>query len=217
MAKVLKKAGSHRILAIMAGGGKENPLQLIETAGRTAYQSRKKISNQSAAKFAKMIRQRGHESVLEHSCMMVEFNNVSRGFTHELVRHRLASFTQESTRYVDESNFKVVIPPDKDANKKLVELKFKNGPKIKVSFQEWMDLNEQMYRGLRKLDWPPQDARQVLPIAIKAQIVMTANLREWRHIFKLRTAENAHWEIRRVMRNLLKEVKEKIPVIFDDL
>jgi len=80
-----------------------------------------------------------------------------------------------------------------------------------------MDLNEQMYRGLRKLGWVPEDARQVLPTAIKSQIVVTANFREWRHIFKLRTAQNAHWEIRDAMMNLLKDVKEKIPVIFDDL
>lgn len=217
MAKILKNKGSHRILAIMAGIDGKNPLQLIELAGRTAYQSREKIIQDSANKFVKMLRDRGHESVLEHSCMTVEFNNVSRGFSHELVRHRLASYTQESTRYVDESNFLVVIPPNKEANEKLVELNLPNGIKIKVSFQEWMDLNEQMYRGLRKADWVPQDARQALPIGIKSQIVITCNFREWRHIFKLRTAPTAHWEIRRVMINLLTEVKEKIPIIFDDI
>jgi intein/homing endonuclease len=139
------------------------------------------------------------------------------GNTHELVRHRLASYTQESTRYVDESNFRVVIPPDKDPNEKLVELNLSGGIKIKVSFQEWMDLNEQMYRGLRKIGWVPQDARQVLPIGVKSQIVMTANFREWRHVFKLRKSPNAHWEIRRVMTNLLEDVKPRVPVIFDDL
>ncbi|PIR90344.1 hypothetical protein COU04_00160, partial [bacterium (Candidatus Gribaldobacteria) CG10_big_fil_rev_8_21_14_0_10_33_41] len=87
---------------------------------------------------------------------------------------------QESTRYVDESNLKVVIPPDKEPNEKLVELQLPNGIKLKVSFQDWIDLNEQMYRGLRKAGWVPQDARQILPIGIKSQIVMTANFREWR-------------------------------------
>ena len=164
-----------------------------------------------------MLRNRGHESVLEHSCMTVEFNNVSRGFTHELVRHRLASFTQESTRYVDESNFYVVIPPDKDESEKIVDLELSDGKKIKISFKEWADLNEQMYRGLRKAGWIPQDARQILPIGIKSQIVVTANFREWRHIFKLRTDPSAHWEIRYVMSNLLEDVKERIPVIFDDI
>lgn len=217
MAEILQNQGSHRILSIMAGLNGENPLQLIEVAGRTSYQSREKITDDSAMKFVEMLRKRGHESVLEHSCMTVEFNNVSRGFTHELVRHRLAAYTQESTRYVDESNFRVVIPPDKNKDERLVELNLPNNTNIKLSFQEWMDLNEQMYRGLRKADWLAQDARQVLPIATKSQIVMTANFREWRHVFKLRTAQNAHWEIRQVMVNLLKEVKEKVPVVFDDL
>lgn len=224
MAKILKNKGNHRILAIMAGLDGENPLQLIEVAGRTAYQSRDKITDESAARFVKMLRERGHESVIEHSCMSVEFNNVCRGFTHELVRHRLAAYTQESTRYIDESNFLVVVPPDKNPDEKLVELEFNDPigivPQIytfKVSFQEWMNLNEQMYRGLRKAGWVPQDARQVLPIGIKSQIVITTNFREWRHIFKLRTAPAAHWEIRRVMTNLLKEAKERVPIIFDDL
>lgn len=217
MAEILKNQGSHRILAIMVGFDNEDPLQLIELAGRTAYQSRDKITQDSAEKFVKMLKNRGHESVLEHSCMTVEFNNVSRGFTHEMVRHRLASYTQESTRYVDGSNFLVVIPPDKDADEKLVELNLPNGTRLKVSFQEWMDLNEQMYRGLRKVGWLPQDARQILPTGIKAQIVITCNLREWRHIFKLRTAKDAHWEIRQVMINLLQEVKKQVPIIFDDL
>ena len=216
MAKILKNKGSHQILAIMAWLDDKDPIQLIETAGRTAYQSRDKITEDSAVKFVKMLRDRGHESVLEHSAMTVEFNNVSRGFTHELVRHRLASYTQESTRYVDESNFLVVIPPNKDADEKIVELNLPNKIKTKVSFQEWMDLNEQMYRGLRKNNWLPQDARQVLPIGIKSQIVITCNFREWRHIFKLRIVSQAHWEIRRVMLNLLTEVKEKLPIIFDD-
>ncbi|GAH88898.1 unnamed protein product, partial [marine sediment metagenome] len=162
-------------------------------------------------------RKSGHESVLEHSSMTVEFNDVSRGFTHELVRHRLASFTQESTRYVDESDFKVVVPPDKNPDYICAALNLSNGSTVTVSFREWMDLNEQMYRGLRAAGWAAQDARQVLPIGIKAQIVMTANFREWRHVFKLRTSPKAHWEIRWVMSNLLAAVKERVPVVFDDI
>lgn len=214
--KIIKNQGTHKILAIMIGREGENPLQLIETAGRTAYQSQSKITNNSAKKFVETLRKLGHESVIEHSAMMVRFDNVSRGFTHELVRHRLIAFTQESTRYVDEKDFKVVVPPDKDPNKKLVTLDLKNGKKIEVSFKDWMLLNEQMYRGLRKAGWVPQDARQVLPTAINAQIVCTANFREWRHIFKLRTSLAAHWEIRASLIKLLKEVQRKIPVVFDD-
>lgn len=163
-----------------------------------------------------MLRKRGHESVIEHSSMTVQFNDCSRGFTHELVRHRLMAITQESTRYVDESDFKVVMPPNKNADEKLVELNLPDGKSFKVSFREWMDLNEQMYKGLRKADWVPQDARQVLPTAIKSQIVVTANFREWRHIFKMRCAIDAHWEIREVIINLLRDVQKKVPVVFDD-
>lgn len=216
MAEILKNAGSHRILAIMIGLTGENPLQLIEVAGRTAYQSREKINNESATKFVKMLRDKGHESVIEHSSMTVEFNNVSRGFTHELVRHRLMTITQESTRYVDESEFQVVVPPDKDPDVQLVKLILPGGDPFIVSFRDWMELNEQMYRGLRKAGWVPEDARQVLPTGIKSQIVITTNFREWRHIFKMRCARSAHWEIRRVMLNLLRDVQQRIPVIFDD-
>jgi len=232
MVTLLKNAGSHRILAIMAGLQGENPIQLVELSGRTAYQTRGKITGGSAEKFIKMLRDRGHESVLEHSAMTVEFNNVSRGFTHELVRHRLVAYTQESTRRVDESDFRAVVPPSKDPDEKLVELnlpsrvvqkhpgilvRVQRSPPIKVSFREWLELNEQMYRGLRKAGWHTEDARQVLPIGIKSQIVATANFREWRHIFKLRTPPDAHWEIRRVMRNLLRDVKQRVPIVFDDI
>jgi len=216
MAQILQNAGSYKILAIMNGINGENPLNLIEVAGRTAYQSRDKITDESAVKFSTMLRKRHHESVLEHSCMTVEFNDLSRGFTHELVRHRLASFTQESTRYVDENTFKIVIPPNKNPDEKLVDLTLPDGNVQKVSFKEWAELNEQMYRGLRLSGWMPQDARQILPTGIKSQIVVTANLREWRHIFKMRCAIDAHWEIRKVMVDLLKEVQQKVPVVFDD-
>lgn len=226
MVTLLQNAGSHRILAIMAGLQGENPIQLVELSGRTAYQTRGKITEGSAEKFIKMLRDRGHESVLEHSAMTVEFNDVSRGFTHELVRHRLVAYTQESTRRVDESDFRAVIPPSKDPDEKLVELNLPSSysrslaqdlPPIEVSFREWLELNEQMYRGLRKAGWHTEDARQVLPIGIKSQIVATANFKEWRHIFKLRTPPDTHWEIRRVMRNLLQDVKQRVPIIFDDI
>jgi len=220
--KVLQNAGTYKILSIMAGLNGEDPISLIETAGRTAYQSRDKITPESAVKFAKALRVRGHESVFEHSAMTVEFNDVSRGFTHELVRHRLAAYTQESTRYVDEKEFRVIAPPKKDLDEKLVDLVLPSGENsglkvsLKVSFNDWVALNEQMYKGLRAAGWVPQDARQILPNGLKSQIVITSNLREWRHIFKMRCAIDAHWEIREVMVALLKDVKTRIPVLFDD-
>ena len=200
----------------MVGIDGKSPLELIEWAGRTSYKSHEKITKGSAKKFVEMIRKLGHESVLEHSSMIVEFTGVSRGMTHELVRHRLASYTHQSTRYVDKSDFVVIAPPKKDIKEKIVELNLPNDTKLKISFEDWMNLNEQMYRGLRKADWVNQDARQTLPVAIELPIVMTANLREWRHVFKLRCNKPAHWEIRIVMVKLLKEVRKKIPIIFDD-
>lgn len=220
--KILQNAGTFHILSIMGHNGDIGsnnepdlgPLKLIEVAGRTAYQSRDKITDNSCLNFVRMLIDKGHESVLEHSAMTVEFINVSRGFAHELVRHRLCAFTQESTRYVDESDFNVVVPPHRDENESFLCPDIGSSD---FSFITWMDLNEKAYRQLRKAGWPAQDARQVLPIAIKSQIVVTANFREWRHIFKLRTAKTAHWEIRRVMSLLLDQVKQKIPIIFDNI
>jgi len=214
--KIIQDKGKFKILAIMVGVDGSSPLELVEWAGRTAYKSHKKITQDSAKKFVEMIRKLGHESVLEHSAMTVEFTNISRGVTHELVRHRIASFTQQSTRYVDKSDFTVIAPPQKDIQKELVELTLPNKTKIKISFSDWVGLNEQMYRGLRRIDWVAQDARQILPIGIEAPIVVTANFREWRHILKLRCDRAAHWEIRMLMVKLLKELKRKVPVIFDD-
>ncbi len=215
--KILQNKGQFKILAIMIGMDRKSPLELIEWAGRTSYKSHHKITKDSAKKFVEMIRKLGHESVLEHSAMTVEFTGVSRGFTHELVRHRLASYTQQSTRYVDKSDFVITAPPKKNLKEKIVELNLPNGTKLKISFEDWVNLNEQMYRGLRKADWVNQDARQILPIGIDSPIVMTANMREWRHVFKLRCGKAAHWEIRLVMTKLLKEIKKKVPIIFDDL
>lgn len=216
MAKIIQNKGKFKILAIMAGIDGKSSFELIEWAGRTAYKSHEKITKDSAKKFVEMIRKLGHESVLEHSAMTVEFSNISRGVTHELVRHRIASFTQQSTRYVDKSNFTVIAPPEKDIQEKLVELTLPDKTKIKTSFSDWVELNEQMYRTLRKVGWVAQDARQILPIGIEAPIVITANFREWRHILKLRCDKAAHWEIRTLMIKLLKELKRKIPIIFDD-
>ena len=213
--KILKDAGKFEILAIMGGDG-ESALKLIEDAGRTAYRTEDSITDDSAKAFVKMIRNRGHEAVLEHSCMTVRFDDVCRGLTHEQVRHRLTGITQESTRYVDESEFEVVVPPHKDENERFSIATGPDGQMLSLSLAEWFQLNESMYKALRMNGWINQDARQVLPIAISSRIVITANLREWRHIFSMRCDKPAHWEIRRVQCNLLKEVQKRIPIIFDD-
>ena len=199
----------------MMGFESTGDLKLIETAGRTAYQSHDKQTDESAKDFVRMLRKLGHESVLEHSCMSVRFSNVSRGFTHEMVRHRLASFTQESTRYVDESGFDFVVPSEKFAGT-TVELYVGNAYRL-VTVEELVGMVRQMYKGLREQGWAAEDARQILPIGMTSEIVVTANFREWRHIFKLRTSPKAHWEIQGLMRRLLLEVASQIPVVFDDL
>lgn len=201
----------------------KDQLLRIERAGRVCYQSeRGPITQESAEKFIRMLLKRGHESVIEHSCLTVLFHNCSRGFTHELVRHRLASFSQESTRYVDYAKggegpnldtfrLRCIVPPHRDPNETVV---LENGQEISAS--EMLSQIETYYRGLRKAGWLPEDARQVLPTAIKADIVTSANFREWRHIFEMRTQKAAHWEIRGVMTKLLEELKQTIPPIFED-
>jgi len=220
--KLLKNAGSFIVLTPISE--LKDQLLRIERAGRTCYQSgRKEITEETAKKFIQMLLNRGHESVLEHSCMVVQFNNLSRGFTHELVRHRLASFSQESTRYVDYAykgksldlekfHLKCVAPPHRDEYKKVL---LEDGRRM--SLADMFTEIEKFYRALRKAGWAPQDARQVLPIGIKSQIVVSANFREWRHIFKVRTSRHAHWEIRRVMCNLVDYIKPILSPTFDDL
>lgn len=219
--KVLKNAGN--FLVLTPEEELEAQLLRIEEAGRTCYQSsREVITKETAKKFISMLLKCGHVSVIEHSNMTVQFNNLSRGFTHEQVRHRLTAISQESTRYVDYSKdgygpdiekfqLECVVPPHRDENE---EIELEDGRKI--SIVEMFTEYEGFYRGLRKAGWAPQDARQVLPIGIKSQIVISANFREWRHIFTMRTAKSAHWEIRRVMCDLLEFVKPILSPVFDD-
>ncbi|MDP2951027.1 MAG: FAD-dependent thymidylate synthase [bacterium] len=195
----------------------------IERAGRTCYQSNKKeITLETAQKFIKMLLQRGHESVIEHSNLIVRFPGVSRGFTHEIVRHRLCSFSQESTRYVDYAktgegpdleNFqlKCVVPPHLDEQK---QVDLEGGRKM--SLVEMFEEIEKFYRALRNAGFLPQDARQILPIGLKAEIVVSANFRQWRHIFELRCGLASHWEIRSVLGELLLKLKEILPCVFED-
>jgi thymidylate synthase (FAD) len=219
--EILKGTGSFEILTppeIL-----KQQLLIIEEAGRTCYQSvRGPITGETAQKFVKMILRRGHESVIEHSLMTVKFMNVSRGLTHELVRHRIASYSQESTRYVDYAQrgkgpdlgrFQIsfVVPPHQDENQ---QIELKDGRKM--SLAQMAGESQMFYRALRLAGWLAEDARQILPIGTKAEIVASANFREWRHIFRMRTAKAAHWEIRRVMGNLLEAVQKLVPVVFDD-
>ena len=186
--------------------------QAIEKAGRTAYRSEGKITDTSYEKFIQLIKSKNHESVLEHQSISVKFI-MDRGLTHEIVRHRLSSFTQESTRYCNYSD-------DKFGN----DLTFINiEPFLKNPFESmqiWMnciEYIEKSYLALIELGETPQIARSVLPNSLASEIVVTANMRQWRHIFDLRTSKAAHPQMSDLMIQLLKEFKEKLPLLFDDI
>jgi len=196
------KIGTFKILSKT-----DNIIDNIATAARVCTQKQDKASPETNYKLVKNLLARGHYAMIEFADMTVEFSNVSRGFTHEMVRHRLCSFGQQSTRYVDESDLHVVLPPHKDEHQRT---------KRSSKPIEYFQLIEEMYKSLRESGYKLEDARQVLPIATQSQIVVKANLREWRHIFEMRCDFYAHWEIRSVMLRLLKWAKQDIPLIFDD-
>lgn len=197
-------------------------LQTIEFAGRTCYKSEDKITEGSAEKFVKMVTKRGHHSVIEHAVVTVKII-CDRGVTHEIVRHRLASYSQESTRYCNyKGGVTFVIPPwCKDLGEgEYTWTDYENDSKLSESTATWIAAmleSEDRYQVLLKLGWSPQQARSVLPNSTKTEIVMTANVREWRHIFTLRCSNASHPQMNEVMRPLHKEMKELIPIIFDDI
>jgi len=200
----------------------DNPLQLIEMAGKTCYKSEKTITPESAAKFCKKLLDSGHHSVIEHAHCVVKFIT-DRGILAELTRHRLASYSVESTRYCNYGNDHITfIRP--------VWMDY-----VPVGIYGWEDLDtwpydtasfiwtrsmmtiEQDYKGLLKEGWRPEQARQVLPNSLKTEIVMGANLREFLHVFKLRTSKAAHPQIRALMFDCLDGFKNEIPVLFDNI
>lgn len=186
-------------------------LQKLERCGRVCYKSEDKITEGSAEKFIGMILRSGHESVLEHEKLTVKFI-CDRGVTHEIVRHRIASYSQESTRYCNYSK-------DKFGN----ELTFirpcfwADDSEEYAVWKQAMEEIEKSYVKLISLGAKPEEARSILPNSLKTEIVCTMNLREWRHFFRLRTAERAHPQIREISVALLDELKKRIPVIFDDI
>lgn len=185
----------------------------IEVAGRTSYQSeRGDVTLESATKFAQMLIRRGHESVLEHTSTSVKFLDNSIGMMRELNRHRIASVTEESTRYVDNSELRFIFPRHKEINER-INLTDGSGEK---SPEEMVNTIEIYYRSLRKAGWLPEEARSFLPLGLNSEEVFTANWREWRHVFELRTAKAAHFEIRSTMVELLNVFKGIIPGVFDD-
>lgn len=181
-------------------------LKHIELCGRVCYKSEDRITEDSAKNFVAAIIKRGHESVLEHCSFTVRFV-VDRGVSHELVRHRIASFSQESTRYCNyghDNEITLIYPCWMGDD----------------GCDEWMDAMswcESSYLLMLEAGHTPQEARSVLPNSLKTEVVMTANLREWRHFFRLRTAKAAHPQMREVTVPLLIKLQGLIPVVFDDI
>ena len=217
------KAGYEILTPISEGG--INELKHIEKIGRVCYKSEGNITEdgESAKKFVKMLIDRGHEAMIEHSSLSVKFT-VDRGVSHELVRHRIASFAQESTRYVNYSldKFGNEINVIDIADGIALDGKMKNMATniILEIITEWfkaMEDAEKHYMKMMELGETPQIARSVLPNSTKTEITITANYREWRSFFKLRIPITAHPQMREVTVPLLKEFKEKLPIVFDDI
>lgn len=184
-------------------------LKRLEECGRVCYKSESKITEDSAPKFVAGILSRGHEAVLEHCSFTVKFI-CDRGVSHEIVRHRLASYCQESTRYCNYSK-------DDFGNEiTVIEPCFA----VKYGYNRWKSSCEEAERSyfmLLDYGWTAQQARTVLPNSLKTEVIMTANIREWRHFLKLRCAPAAHPQMQEVAYMLLEMVHSRIPVLFDDL
>ena len=215
---------SFEILTPISEGGIEE-LKHIEKIGRVCYKSEGNITEdgESAKKFVKMLINRGHEAMIEHSSLSVKFV-VDRGISHELVRHRIASFAQESTRYVNYSldKFGNEINVIDIRNGIILDNKMKNmdARTIELIINEWllaMEDAEKHYMKMIELGATPQIARSVLPNSTKTEITITANYREWRNFFKLRVPNTAHPQMREVTIPLLNELKSMLPIIFDDI
>lgn len=189
----------------------EEILKRIEKIGRVCYKSEDKITDDSARKFVTNILKSGHESVIEHEKISVRIV-CDRGVTHEIVRHRIASYSQESTRYCNYCNEKF--------GKELTLIKPLFWKENSMEYNMWLDTMqtiENTYNKLIEVGAEPQQARSILPNSLKTEIVVTMNLREWRHFFRLRTSKRAHPQMREVACAILADFRGKIPVIFDDI
>lgn len=186
-------------------------LSTIEQAGRTCYKSEDKITDGSAEKFVRNILKRGHEAVIEHGSLSVRFT-CDRGVSHEIVRHRLAAYCQESTRYCNYSKdgfggeITVITPSWAKESDKTYEV-----------WKKACLTAELAYFDLLTIGCTPQEARSVLPNSLKTEVVMTADLREWRHFLRLRCSPAAHPDMRVVACMLLVQLKKTYPVFFEDI
>lgn len=218
----------------------DEALKQIERVARTCYKSEHLITDESASKMVKRLLDSKHEAMLEFYDVTVKFT-CDRAIANEIVRHRVASYAQESTRYCNYSKDKFdgeltfVIPENVrwdlvcccGTHDKINDMWYVNGeayldksnPKFLEldTFLSSLQIAEDSYLDLLKAGWKPEEARSVLPMSLKTELNMKANLREWRHFFKLRCAKTAHPDVRHLAEKLLVDMATQIPVIFDDL
>ena len=186
-------------------------LSTVEIAGRTCYKSEDKIADGSAEKFVRNILKRGHEAVIEHASLTVRFT-CDRAVSHEIVRHRLAAYCQESTRYCNYSKdgfggeITVIKPMSFDCSDSPYRI-----------WKRSCENAETAYFDLLNEGCTPQEARSVLPNSLKTEVVMTADMREWRHFIRLRCAPAAHPDMRVVAGLLYDLLKSTYPVFFEDI
>lgn len=202
-------------------------LKFIEKVSRTCYKSEENITDDSYVKFVKGLIKRDHTAMLEHESISVKFI-VNRAFTHEIVRHRIGiAFAQESQRYVDYNNcIEFIIPSWSNITPWEINIPdghvagFNKKDNYDDCDVEWLNAvvdSAIYYTNLLSKGWKSEQARDVLPNACKTEICITANLREWRHIFKLRAHHTASPQMQELMIPLLDELKQLVPVVFDDL
>lgn len=203
-------------------------LKKIELCARVSHKSEDRITETSAAPFIKSIIELGDESVLEHCSITVRFI-CDRGISHELVRHRLAAFTQESTRYCNYSKdgfgheITVILPPFCSAlgvwatDPHHFKPQAQGVSKVEIAWLDAMEHTETHYFEMLRNGAKPEEARSVLPNSLKTEVIMTADLREWRTVFSQRADRRANPQMRELMIPLLYELQEKIPVVFDDI
>ncbi len=182
-----------------------NAEKVIEKAARTCYMSHGKITKCSHKEFIKRLIGAGHLSVLEHALATFSLEGVSRALTHQLVRHRLCSYSQQSQRYVREDNFQWVVPPD-----------IKEDKNLKKEYDECMKYLKDRYSSFLQNSVKAEDARFILPNACCTSIVFSANFRQLRHIIALRGSSKAQWEIRELFIKITELMKKIAPSCFYD-
>lgn len=183
------------------------PEKIVALAVRTCHAPevpKEKMDKKQIARLLKLVRNLGHESVFEHINFTFAIDGVSRSLTHQLVRHRIASYSQQSQRYVKLDNFKYVTPPS-----------IKKDEKAKIIYEKTMKEIAVSYKKLADMEIPIEDARYVLPNATESSIVVTMNARSLFNFFELRSCLKAQWEIRKLSNLMLRRVREIAPQIFE--